>query len=449
MSIAACAQLLDRLAASDQAPFIAQWIESVLSGRNRTDPTLAVRLLRCYRETGRIDRARELAASLPSAPASWTPLDAARLAIERAILATIDGRADHAEAELRVAARALGSAPEGRRPPRAARHAPHAGPARDQARSLARRGARPSPRRARGRAARRRGVARAGRDDARASLDAPVGPAVGRAALRDRALAHPGPRRSVDDARTATSPSRSAASGASTRAATTARRRSASRRSSRPDGGTPTRTTSSPSSRSRPTGPLAALQAIDEALVVLGEIDHTMLRYQLAVHRTWALAMLGRAQAAQAVAGPAEKLRGELPVVDAIDEQDLASTRARTLEACGQPREAIDEALAARPAPAGGVRHRLAEPGRRPLRPRDRRRTRRAARRRARRALGRSARLGLPRPRGVPSALAARAQERRQPRGALRRANAGARQRHERRDSAGAAAAVAQRPERA
>jgi hypothetical protein len=91
--------------------------------------------------------------------------------------------------------------------------------------------------------------------------------------------------------------------------------------------------------------PIAALQAIDEALVVLGEIDHTMLRYQLAVHRTWALAMLGRAQSAKQWLARAEKLRGDLPVVDAIDEQDLASTRARTLEACGQPREAIDEAL--------------------------------------------------------------------------------------------------------
>jgi hypothetical protein len=55
--------------------------------------------------------------------------------------------------------------------------------------------------------------------------------------------------------------------------------------------------------------------------------------------------MLGRAQAAKQWLARAEKLRGELPVVDAIDEQDLASTRARTLEACGQPREVIDEAL--------------------------------------------------------------------------------------------------------
>ena len=59
------------------------------------------------------DRARELAASLPSSPSSWNPLDAARLAIERALLANVDGRADHAEAELRNASRTLALAPRG------------------------------------------------------------------------------------------------------------------------------------------------------------------------------------------------------------------------------------------------------------------------------------------------------------------------------------------------
>src|SRR5262252_9216878 len=113
VSIAVVAQLLDRLAAADEAPFIAAWIESVLAGRMRSDSTLAVRLLRAYRETGRVDRARDLAASLPIAPTSWSPLDGARLAIERAILATIDGRSDHADAELRLASRALTAAPKG------------------------------------------------------------------------------------------------------------------------------------------------------------------------------------------------------------------------------------------------------------------------------------------------------------------------------------------------
>jgi hypothetical protein len=91
--------------------------------------------------------------------------------------------------------------------------------------------------------------------------------------------------------------------------------------------------------------PVAALQAIDEALVVLGDIDHGMLRYQLAVHRTWALSMLGRAQSAKQWLARAEKLRGDLTVVDAIDEQDLVSTRARALEASGELRQAIDESL--------------------------------------------------------------------------------------------------------
>src|SRR5262245_27376172 len=89
INVVAAAQLLDRLAAADEAPCLVTWLESVLTGKARIDPTLAVRLLRAYCETGRVDRARELAASLPSAPSSWNPLDAARLAIERAILATM------------------------------------------------------------------------------------------------------------------------------------------------------------------------------------------------------------------------------------------------------------------------------------------------------------------------------------------------------------------------
>ncbi|MBN9161541.1 MAG: hypothetical protein J0I07_11290, partial [Myxococcales bacterium] len=109
----AVTQLLDRLAAADEAQFLVTWTEQMLSGRARLDPALAVRLLRAYRETGRVDRARELAASLPSSPSSWNPLDTARLAIERAILCTIDGRADHAEAEPRQASRALTVASRG------------------------------------------------------------------------------------------------------------------------------------------------------------------------------------------------------------------------------------------------------------------------------------------------------------------------------------------------
>ena len=145
-------------------------------GRNRTDPTLAVRLLRAYRETGRIDRARELAASLPSAPASWTPLDAARLAIERAILATIDGRGRPRRS------RASARRARARRGARRARASASSSTCTSRRRSSSsssiacpERAARASPRRARGRAARRRRLARARRDDARAPVDAPGG----------------------------------------------------------------------------------------------------------------------------------------------------------------------------------------------------------------------------------------------------------------------------------
>ncbi len=343
VSIAACAQLLDRLAASDQAPFIASWIESVLSGRNRTDPTLAVRLLRCYRETGRIDRARELAASLPSAPASWTPLDAARLAIERANLATIDGRADHAEAELRVAARALAAAPKGA----GLREQLdlHVTQAQLEIKLDRLPGAAHALRLAEHVAERLDDVA----------WRAPVAMTLGHLSMR------------LSDPRSAARHYAAALSRTQARAAAsmTAHGNLAIALGSigRFEEGRHHGAQAISIAQELAAGwrhadahdvlaiveiaadrPLAALQAIDEALVVLGEIDHTMLRYQLAVHRTWALAMLGRAQSAKQWLARAEKLRGDLAVVDAIDEQDLASTRARTLEACGQPREAIDEA---------------------------------------------------------------------------------------------------------
>ena len=345
ISITACSQLLDRLAAADEAPFIASWIESVLSGRTRTDATLAVRLLRAYRETGRVDRARDLAASLPSAPASWNPLDAARLAIERAILATIDGRGDHAEAELRLAGRALAAAPKGSglreqldmhltqaqlelklnrvvNASNALRLAEH--------------------------------VAERLEDGA---WRAPVAMTLGHLSMR---LADPRTAAKHYAAALARAPARGTASMSAhgnlaialgsigrfdegryhaTQAIGIARELAAGWRHA--DAHDVLAIVEIAADR-----PLGALHAIDEALVVLGEIDHPMLRYQLAEHRTWALAMLGRAQAARQWLGKAEKLRADLAVVDAIDEQDLVATRARTLESCAQIREALDHAAA-------------------------------------------------------------------------------------------------------
>ena len=344
VSVAACAQLLDRLAAADEGPFIASWIESALAGRTRIDPTLAVRLLRAYRETGRIDRARDLAASLPSAPGSWNCLDAARLAVERAILATVDGRADHAEAELRNAARALAVAPRGaglreqldvhltqaqldlrlNRPQNAV-----------QALRLAEH------------------VADRLEDGA---WHAPSAMTLGHLSMR---LAEPRTAAKHYAAALARTPARSA-----TAMSASGNLAIALGSIGRFDEGRQHGVQAIAIARDLAAGwrhadaydvlaiveiaadrPLAALQAIDEALVVLGDGDHPMLRYQLAGHRTWALAMLGRAQPAKQWLAKTEKVRAEIQL-DASDEQDLATTRARTLEANGQLREALEHALA-------------------------------------------------------------------------------------------------------
>ena len=54
--------------------------------------------------------------------------------------------------------------------------------------------------------------------------------------------------------------------------------------------------------------------------------------------------MVTTPEAARQWLGKAEKLRSDLAVVDAIDEQDLVATRARTLESCAQIREALEHA---------------------------------------------------------------------------------------------------------
>jgi tetratricopeptide (TPR) repeat protein len=343
VSIAACSQLLDRLAAADEAPFIATWIEGVLSGRTRTDPTLAVRLLRAYRETGRVDRARDLAASLPSAPASWNPLDGARLAIERAILATIDGRGDHAEAELRLASRALSAAPKGT----GLREQLDMHLTQAQLELKLNRVANAS------------NALRLAEHVAERLEDgawrAPVAMTLGHLSMR---LADPRTAAKHYATALARAPARGTASMSAhgnlaialgsigrfdegryhaTQAIGIARELAAGWRHA--DAHDVLAIVEIAADR-----PLSALHAIDEALVVLGEIEHPMLRYQLAEHRTWALAMLGRAQAARQWLSRAEKQRADLAVVDAIDEQDLVATRARTLESCGQVREALEHA---------------------------------------------------------------------------------------------------------
>jgi hypothetical protein len=341
----AVTQLLDRLAAADESQFLVAWTEQMLSGRSRLDPALAVRLLRAYRETGRVDKARELAASLPSSPSSWNPLDTARLAIERAILCTIDGRADHAEAELRQASRALTVAPRGaglreqldmhltsaqlelrlnrvQQAQAALRLAEHVAERLEDGAwrvavsmslgHLAMRLADPRT------AAKHYGVALQ-RSAAR-----------GLAAMRAHgnlaiALGSIG---QFDDAR----------NNASTACQIAGEIAAGWRHADAYDVLAIVEIAAD--------RPLAALQALDDAHAALGDLEQPTLRYQLAGHRTLALAMLGRAQAAKQWLAKTDKLRSELFQVDAIDEQDLVATRARTLEACGSPAEALESSIA-------------------------------------------------------------------------------------------------------
>ncbi|HEY8073123.1 MAG TPA: hypothetical protein VIF62_03420, partial [Labilithrix sp.] len=339
----AVTQLLDRLAAADEAAFLVAWTEQMLSGRSRLDPALAVRLLRAYRETGKVDKARELAASMPSSPSSWNPLDTARLAIERAILCTIDGRADHAEAELRQASRALAVAPRG------------AG-LREQldmhltSAQLELRLNRVQQAQAALRLAEH--VAERLEDGA---WRVAVSMSLGHLAMR------------LADPRTAakhysTALTRSAARGL---AAMRAHGNLAIALGSigqfdpaRDNALTACQIAGEIAAGWRHADaydvlaiveiaadrPVSALQALDDAHAALGDLEQPTLRYQLAGHRTLALAMLGRAQAAKQWLAKTDKLRSELYQVDAIDEQDLVATRARTLESAGQHREALDVA---------------------------------------------------------------------------------------------------------
>jgi tetratricopeptide (TPR) repeat protein len=340
----AVTQLLDRLAAADEAPFLVTWTEQMLSGRTRLDPALAVRLLRAYRETGRVDRARELAASLPSSPSSWNPLDTARLAIERAVLCTMDGRADHAEAELRQASRALAVAQRGTglreqldlhltsaQLELRLNRVPQAQAALRLAEHVAERiedGAwRVAVSMSLGHLAMRLADPRtAARHYSTALQRSAARGLAGMRAHGNLAIAL-GSIGQFDEARA------NAATACQIAGEIAAGWRHA-------DAYDVLAIVEIAADR-----PLAALQALDDAHAALGELEQPTLRYQLAGHRALALAMLGRAQVAQQWLAKTDKLRADLFHVDAIDEQDLVATRARTLEACGQPKEALDAAL--------------------------------------------------------------------------------------------------------
>lgn len=332
--------LLDRLALADESGFLVAWLEALRASRGKLEPPLSVRLLRAYRDSGRLDRARELAASLPAAPAAWGAVDVARLCVERAVLATIDGRAEQAENELRSAARALAAAPSGtgqreqldrnvvlaqlelkrnrvEAAQAALKLAEHVSerledgawrvPVEMTLGHLAMRLGEPA-------SAARHYLSALDRSPARGSA---AMAAHGNAALALGAIGR------TDEAREhATASIRIAAES-----------RAGWRHADAFDVLAIVEIAADRADK--------AIAAIDGAMSVLGDTEQPTLRYQLAEHRAWALAMQGRGQAAKQALSRAEKLRSELGAVDAIDEQDLVATRARTLEACGQYAEAV------------------------------------------------------------------------------------------------------------
>jgi tetratricopeptide (TPR) repeat protein len=341
--LTAMAQLLDRLANADDWVFLIGWLESVFTSRWRQEPIVAVRLLRAYREAGRFDRARDLSAALPPSPNTWAPLDTARLSLERAMLATAEGRLDRAEAELRGASRALSSV--GRagvnreqldlhlasaqlelRMGRASQAAQSLKLAEHVAERLENGAWRPPVEMMLGHLAMRLADPRTAVKHYESALSG--SPARGTVAMHAQgnlgiALAAVG---RVDEARLH-------AQEAIVLAADLA---PGWRHADMYDVLAIVEIASD--------RPAAALQAVDEALVVLGDSEQPMLRYQLADRRTWALAALGRPQPALQWLEKTERLRAELPSVDSLDDQELASTRARVLESNGQYKEAIETA---------------------------------------------------------------------------------------------------------
>jgi tetratricopeptide (TPR) repeat protein len=336
--------LLDQLLLADQAPFVLSWIENSISTRNRSDPSIAVRLLRAYRETGKLDRARDFAASLPNMPVSWPPLDQARLATERAILATSEGRPDHAEAEMRLAARALNAAPKG------------TGLREQLDLHVAQAQLEAALDRVDGATQTLRLTEQVADRLEDGPWRAPVSMTLGQISMK---LADPRTAAKHFAAALARVPSRGPA-------AMTAHGNIAIALGSvgQFDDGRRHALCAIDIARDTAPGwrhadacdvlaiveiagdqPLAALQNLDEGFGVLGDFEHPMLRYQLTEHRAWALAMLGRAQAARQWLAKAEQLRAELGAVDVIEDQDLVSTRARTLEASDQPQAALDVGL--------------------------------------------------------------------------------------------------------
>jgi tetratricopeptide (TPR) repeat protein len=338
--LSAVVQLIDRLANAEEAPFLVGWLEAALSGRGRLEPALAVRLVRAYRESGRLDRAREVALGLLPTGSAWGPLEQARLAIERALIDLGEGRFAHAESELRKAARELDAGPRGsglrerldlqlataqcelvqERPTQAVdaiRLAEHIadriddGPWRTSVglwmghvlmRAMEPRGAA----KAYGAALARAPYQGASAMSALANLSTALG-CIGR---WDEAREHA--HRAIVLA---------ADSGATVRHADAFDVLALVEiAADRPD---------------------AALQALEQATSILGDFEHPTLRFQLAEHHALTMAILGRGDEAREWLARTEKLFSELPTADTFDDQDFQGTKARVYEAAGDRTEAV------------------------------------------------------------------------------------------------------------
>ncbi len=342
VSLSAATTLLDRLALADEGAFVVAWVEAQRAARGKLEPALAVRLLRAYRDTGRLDRARDLAASLPAgAPAGWGAVDQARLAIERGALAAMDGRLPNAEAELKLAARALANAPSG------------AGQREQLDRNLVVAQLELKHNRVEAAQAALRLAEHVASLLEDGAWRAPVEMTLGQLAMRlgepesaarhyasalERSPAH-------GNAAMTAHGNAALALGAIGRCdegrehARQAIRIAATARAGWRHADAHDVLAIVEIANDRPD---LALAAIDEATSVLGDTEQPTLRYQIAEHRALALAMLGSAPAAKQALARAEKLRAELGAVDAIDEQDLVATRARTFEAAEQLDKAIE-----------------------------------------------------------------------------------------------------------
>jgi tetratricopeptide (TPR) repeat protein len=342
--VALWAQLLDRLATVDEASFVATWIESTVGSRARPEPPLVVRLLRAYREMAAFDKARELAAALPSAPSSWNPLDVARLSTERALLALVEGRCDRAEAELRLATRTLAAGPRG------------SGLREQLEVHLAQaqvdiRGDRPT------------NAATALRLAEHMASRLDEGPWIITASmtLGHLAMCLAEPRQAVKHhlAALARAPSEgmsamNAHANIAIALASLGRCVEARRHASK---ALRIAAVAAPGAHHADVydvlasvelaadRPAEALFALDEAAATLGDVVQPTLRWSLALHRTQSFCMQGQHEAAGQSLERTERLVAECGPLDALDEQDVCAVRARVLEVRGLFQEALGYAL--------------------------------------------------------------------------------------------------------